>query len=380
LKRSAGRHAGSPLALAVCLSVIACALVSCTPGSAPDRVPTAAGSAPGGSSSPAPGAPDRPGAPQDIVTGLSAPWDLVFADGSALLSERDSGRILEIVLKDGEPATTRTVGTVPGVKHEGEGGLLGLAMGPDHRLYVFSTGQDGNRIQRFTLTGRAGSLGLGSAENILDGLKAARFHNGGRIAFGPDGMLYAGAGDAQEPEKAQDESSLQGKILRLTPDGGVPPDNPFPGSLVYSYGHRNVQGLAWSPDGRLFAAEFGQDTWDELNEIVPGANYGWPVVEGIAHRAGLRDPVQQWKPSEASPSGMAAVGGALYLANLKGRSLRRVPLGDTGRSELFLTGELGRLRTAVPAPDGSLWLLTNNTDGRGTPKPGDDRIVRITPG
>lgn len=157
----------------------------------------------------------------------------------------------------------------------------------------------------------------------------------------------------------------------------MPADNPFPGSLTYSYGHRNVQGLAWTPDGRLFASEFGQNTWDELNEIVPGGNYGWPLAEGIAHRSGLRDPVQQWVPSEASPSGLAFLDGAFYLANLKGQSLRRVPLADPGRSEVLLRGDLGRLRTVVPAPDGSLWIVTNNTDGRGSPRAGDDRVVRL---
>jgi len=355
-------------------------LTSCTSGpgggtgaTAPS-VPAPSGPAPSG---PAPSGAASGLAPEDVVTGLSAPWDLVFLDGSALVSERDSGRIVEIVREGDGPARIRAVGTVPGVTHVGEGGLLGLAVGAGRMLYAFSTAKDGNRLQRFPLTGAAGSFGLGRAETILSGIPAARFHHGGRIAFGPDGMLYAGVGDAQEPDKAQDVRSVQGKILRLAPDGTVPADNPFPGSLTYSYGHRNVQGLAWTPDGRLFASELGQNTWDELNEIVPGGNYGWPLAEGIAHRSGLRDPVQQWVPSEASPSGLAFLDGVFYLANLKGQSLRRVPLVDPGRSEVLLRGDLGRLRTVVPAPDGSLWILTNNTDGRGSPRAGDDRVVRL---
>ena len=158
---------------------------------------------------------------------------------------------------------------------------------------------------------------------VLDGLPAAGNHNGGRIAFGPDGMLYAGAGDAAQGDRAQDLDSLGGKILRMTPDGGIPDDNPFAGSLVYSYGHRNVQGLAWTEDGTMFATEFGQDTWDELNIIEAGGNYGWPIVEGQGGGDEFIDPVQQWRPDAASPSGMAIIGGTIFIANLRGEVLRR---------------------------------------------------------
>lgn len=309
---------------------------------------------------------------ETVASGLDVPWSVVFVGTSALISERDTGRIVELTGDD----RPRDVGVVDGVEPRGEGGLLGIAV-RDRSLYAYFTGDDENRIERFELTGAPGSFGLGRAETILGGLPAAGNHNGGRIAFGPDGMLYVTVGDAGDRESAQDRRSLSGKILRLTPDGGVPSDNPFAGSRVYSYGHRNPQGLAWGTDGTLYAAEFGQDTWDELNVIKAGKNYGWPVVEGIAHDARFVDPVQQWAPSDASPSGIAIADGAIWIANLRGERLRRVPLTDLTASTDALVEKYGRLRDVVVAPGGALWVLTNNTDGRGDPGPDDDRILRI---
>lgn len=320
------------------------------------------------------------GAPVDVVTGLSAPWSVVpLPDGSALLSERDRARLLELTA-DG---AVREIGGVPGAAPLGEGGVLGLAIDPagfadDPAVYVAVTTSGDNRILRLALDGPAGSRTLGAVEEVLTGIPASRTHNGGRLAFGPDGMLYATTGDAGGPSRAQDPTSLAGKILRLTPDGEVPADNPTPGSYVYSLGHRNPQGLAWDQGGRLWAAEFGQNTWDELNRIDPGANYGWPIVEGVGGDTRFVDPVQQWPTSEASPSGLAIVGDTLFLASLRGQRLWQVDLDDPGRSTPLLVGELGRLRDAVAAPDGSLWLLTNNTDGRGEPRAGDDRLVSVS--
>ncbi len=219
---------------------------------------------------------------------------------------------------------------------------------------------------------------LGDPRSVVDGLPSATNHNGGRIAIGPDGMLYASVGDALDRSSAQDLGALSGKILRMTPDGDVPADNPFPGSLVYSYGHRNVQGLGWAQDGTMFAAEFGQDTWDELNVIVPGGNYGWPQAEGSDGAGGFVDPVQQWSPSEASPSGLAVVAGTVFIANLRGQVLRAVPVATPGESVEYFSGELGRLRAVALAPDGHLWLLTGSTDGRGSPGPDDDRILSVS--
>lgn len=306
-----------------------------------------------------------------VADHLNVPWSVVFRDGTALISERDSARILEL----DEDGNLREVGTVQGVAATGEAGLLGLAVRGDD-LYVYSTGDDENRIQRYRLTGGPGALSLGPAQTVLGGLPKANWHSGGRIAFGPDGMLYATVGDTYRRDSAQDLDALSGKILRMTPDGDVPDDNPFAGSYVYSYGHRNPQGIAWDDDGTMYSAEFGADTWDELNRIEPGGNYGWPDAEGAVHRGGFIDPVQQWHPADASPSGIAVAGGSIWIANLRGERLREVPLGDLGSSTEHLVGEEGRLRLVAPAPDGSLWILTNNTDGNGRPGPVDDRILR----
>nr|WP_245548434.1 PQQ-dependent sugar dehydrogenase [Gordonia araii] len=311
-----------------------------------------------------------------VAMGLAAPWSIAFFGRVPLVSERDSGRILEI----DDEVGTRVVATVDGVDGTGEGGLLGIAVRQRH-LYAYYTGGSENRIARYPITGTAGSLALGRGETILRGIPSATYHNGGRIAFGPDGMLYATTGDAGRPGLAQEHASLAGKILRMTPTGAVPADNPFPGSLVYSLGHRNSQGIGWSADGRMFASEFGADAEDELNQIEAGKNYGWPAVEG--RQRGDRapeytDPLITWPTDEASPSGIAVVGGAVVIANLRGERLRVVPLNDTATSADRYAGEFGRLRDVVVTPGGELWVLTNNTDGRGTPGAGDDRIVRVT--
>ena len=206
-------------------------------------------------------------------------------------------------------------------------------------------------------------------------------HNGGRIAFGPDGLLYVGTGDGGDRSLAQDRSSLGGKILRLTPEGAPAPGAASP---VFSLGHRNVQGLAFDDAGRLWATEFGQNRFDEVNLVREGDNGGWPEVEGPGSGGGrFAAPLVTWSPDEASPSGAAVAGGALYAAALRGQRLWRVPLdgsGGVGEPQALLTGEYGRLRTVERAPDGSLWVLTSNRDGRGSPGPDDDRVLRLTAG
>ncbi|MDA8372007.1 MAG: PQQ-dependent sugar dehydrogenase [Nocardiopsaceae bacterium] len=328
------------------------------------------------------GSPASPGEPADVATGLEVPWAIGFLpDGSALVTERDSARIVRVAPDGG----TSEVGTVDGAEPGGEGGLLGLAVSPDSGedpyVYVYYTADSDNRIARM----RYFDGGLGEEQVLVDGIPKADFHNGGRLAFGPDGLLYASTGDAGEPSRSQDTAELGGKILRMTPEGEPAENNPF-GNLVYSYGHRNVQGLAWDADGRMYATEFGQDAYDEVNVIEPGGNYGWPEVEGVGGGADYVDPVVTWSTDEASPSGAAIAGGSLWVAALRGERLWRVPLNGGGddpvaRPEAFYVGAYGRLRAVAATPDGGeVWVATSNHDGRGVPAEGDDRILGIPVG
>jgi glucose/arabinose dehydrogenase len=307
-----------------------------------------------------------------VATGLEVPWGMTFLpDGSALVSERDTGKIVRVT----EGGST-SAGTVAGVEPRGEGGLLGIAR-IDDWIYAYFTAATDNRVIRMNWDGRA----LGKPELVLTGIPKAAIHNGGRITVGPDGMLYVATGDAGERDSAQDLTSLGGKILRISPTGAIPADNPFDGSPVLSLGHRNVQGLAFDARNQLWASEFGESDVDELNLIKPGSNYGWPECEGACHSKGFVDPVVQWQPTAiASPSGLAVVGENAYVASLRGQSVWQVPLDESGKANELDLGDLGRLRTIELAPDGSLWLSTSNTDGRGNPRNGDDRIVRLTVG
>jgi glucose/arabinose dehydrogenase len=312
-----------------------------------------------------------------VATGLSVPWGVAFLPGGdALVSERTTGRIVRV----SPGGRKRVVMRIPGVDTDaGEGGLLGLAVSPEYRsdrlVYAYFTSNTDNRIVRFRLGGRV--------RPILTGIRRNFNHNGGRIAFGPDGKLYAGVGDAVNSDLSQNRRSLNGKILRMNPNGSVPAGNPFGDSLVWSLGHRNVQGLAWDSRGRLWATEFGQDNFDEVNLIRPGRNYGWPEVEGRGSTEGGRftNPVVTWRTSDASPSGAAIRGGTLYIGALQGQAVLRVRLnGESGsKRAALLDGRYGRIRTVVRAPDGSLWVTTSNRDGRGDPRGGDDRIVRLVP-
>lgn len=315
-----------------------------------------------------------------IASGLKTPWGVAFLpDGSALVTDRDDGVINRVTPKPGGLASIAKVGEVQSVNEGGEGGLLGIAMEPGKapkKAFVYYTTPTDNRIATMAWDGSK----LGAPSSILTGIPAAQIHNGGRITFGPDGHLYAGTGDAGQSDRAQDVRNLGGKILRITTTGKPAPGNPFPGSPVWSLGHRNVQGLAFDSKGQLWNSEFGQNLHDELNLVTKGSNYGWPVHEGIANDPKYADPYVQWPTSEASPSGLAIVGDWAYMAALRGRRLWQIGIAGAkpvGPNPL-LVGEYGRLRTPTLAPDGSLWLTTSNTDGRANPAPDDDRILQLT--
>lgn len=333
-----------------------------------------------------PSAPPAKGSAKVVSTltdGLKSPWGMAaLPEGDLLVASRDEGTITRV---DSDTGRKTEVGEVPGVAPGGEGGLLGLAISPsfasDTYVYAYFTTDSDNRVARMLYDPkRPVGQQLGAPDTVLRGIPKGNIHNGGRIAFGPDKMLYAGTGETGETGLAQDKKSLGGKILRMTPDGRPAHGNPEADSVVYTYGHRNVQGLAWDSEKRLWASEFGQNTWDELNLIEPGKNYGWPEAEGKAGESGFVDPVEEWRTSDASPSGIAFAEGSIWMAALRGERLWRIPLAGvkpSAAAQAFLQGEYGRLRTVLATGDGALWLLTNNTDGRGTPKTGDDKILRV---
>jgi glucose/arabinose dehydrogenase len=323
-------------------------------------------------------APSRVAVDETLTTRLTSPWGLAFLpDGSALVSERDTGLVKRVPASGGKAVS---VGRVRGAVPQGEGGLLGLAVPPGpNPAYVFAyfTGVKDNRVVRIAWDGSR----LGRQRPILTGIPKNSYHDGGRLLVGPDSTLIVGTGDAGQSALAQDRRSLAGKILRITFDGRPAPGNPFPGSPVYSLGHRNVQGLAFDSAGRLWASEFGEKDVDELNQIRPGRNYGWPVHEGAAKDDRYVNPAAQWSPTAtASPSGIAIRDDVAYVASLRGEVLWQVPLTGTraGTPIALRLGDLGRLRTVAVAPDGALWLVTSNTDGRGSPRAKDDRILRLT--
>lgn len=321
---------------------------------------------------------------QVVSDGLTTPWGIArLPDGSHLVSLRDEARVVRITA-DGtrtDVPGTGDGGRVAGVVPGGEGGLLGLALDPARPdvLYAYLTSADDNRV--VAMDYRDGRLG--EPRVLLDGIGKARIHNGGRIALGPDGFLYVGTGDGGQTDRAQNRGNLGGKILRITRDGDPAPGNPFPGSPVWSLGHRNVQGLGFDGAGRMYASEFGQNTWDELNLIEPGRNYGWPVVEGMGDdgdRAdGFTPPLRVWPTSEASPSGIAVGLGSVWVAALRGQRLWQVPLGaDPGTVQeprALLREQVGRVRAVEVQPDGTLLVLTDNASRSGDD--GSDQLVRV---
>ncbi len=317
-----------------------------------------------------------------IASDLNIPWEIAFLPNGELLVTERPGQLIKI-------GKDKTSIPISGVRHVGEGGLLGLALHPNFSrnnliyLYMTSSGGSGviNRVERYKLTDAT----LSERQVILDNIPGSQFHDGGRIAFSPNGLLYITTGDAGNESNAQDLNSLAGKILRLKDDGAVPTDNPF-NSPVYSYGHRNPQGLAWDSQGRLWATEHGRSGirtgLDEVNLIEKGGNYGWPEIQGDEEQVGMRKPAANSGPNTTwAPSGAVFYKDNLLFAGLRGEALYKAEISETaitGVRALF-SGQFGRLRTVAEGPDGFLYILTNNRDGRGTPQPNDDKIIRINP-
>jgi len=369
----------SPRVLAAAAIASVCLLAGCafgpptdSDGGGPPNLPT-----PSASRTPDEGPPSV--VATVIATGLKIPWAVAFLpDGTALATERDTLRIVTIGPSGGPAGLVVTPGqTIKQASSRGEGGLLGIAVSPDYAtdktLFIYYTTETDNRIAKLKLGGEP--------EPIVTGIPVSGIHNGGRLHFGPDGYLYASTGDASHGGLAQDIKNLGGKILRMTKEGKPAPGNPFPNSLIWSYGHRNVQGFAWDAHKHLFATEFGQSTWDEINLIEPGKNYGWPAVEGIGGKEAFVDPIQQWATKDASCSGAAMTGNIFVAACLRGQRLWLVRVTDSGKvlgsPTAALVGKYGRLRAAVVAPDGSIWVTTSNHDGKIPPKEGDDKVIRI---
>jgi glucose/arabinose dehydrogenase len=308
-----------------------------------------------------------------IASNLAAPWGLTsLKDGSFLIAERDEQKIVRV-----DNGSTSSVRTIDEADPAGEGGLLGLAITPNEKtVFAYYTAARDNRIVSMSWDGRE----LGTPKVILKGIPKGAIHNGGRMVIGPDGYLYVGTGESGTGRLSQDKDSFGGKILRIRLDGRPAPGNPFDNE-VFSYGHRNVQGLAFDEAGRLWASEFGQNRWDELNLITKGSNYGWPEVEGSGDVRGITNPKVVWRTDEASPSGLAYWQNSLWMAGLRGERLWEIPVDGTktGDPIAHFRGDYGRLRTVQVAADGgSLLLTSSNTDGRGDPASNDDRLFQIT--
>ncbi|MGK5678871.1 PQQ-dependent sugar dehydrogenase [Actinoplanes sp. URMC 104] len=316
----------------------------------------------------------------ELARDLAVPWGMAFLpDGAALVTERDTGRILRVGPETENGSLTVTEAQkVTEAQPSGDGGLLGIAVSPkyqtDKTVYVYYSTAKDNRVGKLTLGGRL--------QPILTGIPRSPDANGGALAFGPDGQLYAGTGDGtSDGAQAQNPKSLGGKILRMTTAGKPAPGNPAKDSLVWSSGHHNVQGLAWDKTKRLYASESGQRKSGELNVIVKGRNYGWPRADGAGGDAKLANPMFSWPAGDSGCSGVAALeqtvatacllGERIYLLNVTGNGT------VLGTPQEVLTKEYGRLRSLIAAPDGSLWVGTSNREDGGEPRPDDDKIIRL---
>lgn len=316
-----------------------------------------------------------------VAEKLETPWAIALAQNAIYISER-GGAVVKV---QASRQTRQNVKLSKPVKAEGEGGFLGFALAPDfetsRQAFAYHTYEEGGeRLNRIVLL-RESADGKSWTEQreLLGGIPGAANHNGGRLAFGPDGYLYATTGDAQEETSAQDRASLAGKIVRIKRDGTIPADNPFPGSPVYSYGHRNPQGIAWDEAGVLYSSEHGPSGspggHDELNRITAGGNYGWPDIIGDERKEGMIAPLYHTGDDTLAPSGMAVdTSGSLLVTGLRGQSLVRFSTDASSHKTVVRTE--GRLRDAA-VKDGVVYVITNNTDGRGEPGNNDDRLLRL---
>lgn len=320
---------------------------------------------------------------ETVATGLDTPWTIAFLPtGEMIVSERKG----TIKVFGAQPRTL----TIPNVVESGESGLTGLALHPSFSsnqfLYAYfttkSNGRNVNRVVRYRFDGTS----LLEPVTIVDAIPSGQSHNGGQIAFGPDGKLYICTGDSGTSGLAQNKASLGGKILRVNDDGSIPQGNPF-GTAVYTYGHRNPQGIVWDDRRRLWATEHGRSGlstgYDEINLIVKGRNYGWPTIQGSATKEGMVAPVaQSGSVTTWAPAGIAFRDGSLYFAGLRGQAMYVMPIdteGEPSTIRALFKEEYGRLRAVAVGPDGAIYFSTSNKDGRGTAKAGDDRIVRWMP-
>ena len=317
-----------------------------------------------------------------VMENLDIPWEITFISEQEFLVSQRPGSVLYV--QNNEIAS---LFEIESVRHIGEGGLLGMALHPqfdqNRYVYLYLTVDDANGVENMVLRYTLEGTELTNEFVVLENIPGARTHNGGRIAFGPDGYLYITTGDAQEVNLSQETNSLAGKILRVTDEGDIPEDNPF-GNEVYSYGHRNPQGIMWDSEGNLWSTEHGPTARDELNLILPGENYGWPEIRGDEEQEGMVTPVLHSGDNYTwAPSGGVYWDGSIFFGGLRGSAIYEARLGENNEVSEFLIhfdGEFGRIRNVQLGPDGMMYILTNNTDGRGSPIEEDDRIIRINPG
>ncbi|MGC5325441.1 PQQ-dependent sugar dehydrogenase [Brevibacillus sp. SYSU BS000544] len=333
-----------------------------------------------------------PFTPQVVATNLDVPWEMAFSPDGRIFFTQRPGTIK--VIQAGKVLPQPVISFPSPFVSEGEGGLLGLALDPDfaqnHYMYAYHSYIDQGIIYNRVLRLREQNNRSSIDKVLLDRIPGSTIHNGGRLKIGPDQRLYITTGDSGNSGLAQNLSSLAGKILRLNLDGTIPEDNPFPNSQVYSYGHRNPQGLAWSNrTGNLYSSEHGSQAHDEINLIKAGANYGWPIIRGTEKRPGMESPLVESGTTTWAPSGMTFASKGVWqdqllVGNLRGEQVLKIQFVSGKEPSIqsihsFYQDTLGRIRDVVEGPDGSLYLLTNNRDGRGQIMQGDDKIIRLVP-